>query len=77
MSITLYSTDCPRCKILEGVLTQHGVPFEIVKDEDIIMEVADKHGINTAPFLELNNGEILTYPDAMAYFDDRGGLVPQ
>lgn len=50
----LYSTHCPRCLMVETILKQHDVPYELITDEDEIMKVADNNHIMGAPFAEID-----------------------
>ena len=58
--IKLYSTNCPKCRILETKLRQQNIEFEVIDDEDLM---ANK-GFKSAPKLEIN-GQILDFPEAM------------
>ena len=49
--ITLFSTNCPKCKILEKKLTQKNIPYTINYDID---EIIDK-GYMTVPILKVDN----------------------
>ncbi len=48
--ITLYTTDCPKCKVLEQMLQQKGVPFEISHDIGFLIDM----GYQSAPILKVN-----------------------
>lgn len=48
--VTLYSTDCPRCKVLAQKLTEKGVDFEICKDVDKMI----RRDFTSAPMLEVD-----------------------
>jgi glutaredoxin len=58
--MTVYSTGCPRCKVLEAKLKQKGINFIVENDIDEIM----KKGFRTAPVLEYN-GEYYTFENAL------------
>ena len=47
MNTVLYSTGCPRCKILEDMLTKKGVSFEKVEDKSVMIN----KGFMSAPML--------------------------
>jgi glutaredoxin len=49
--ITLYSTNCPRCKILEEKLQKKGIEFEVNSD---VRELIDL-GYRSAPILKIDN----------------------
>ena len=60
--ITLYSTGCPKCKILEKQLNKNKIEYKLVTDKD---EMINK-GFTSAPKLEIN-GKILDYVDAVRW----------
>lgn len=45
----LYTTGCPRCKVLEAKLNSKHIEYEIVTD----MDVMEQLGIQTAPTLNV------------------------
>ena len=49
MHVILYSTGCPRCRVLETKLGQKNISFSIVDD---ISEL-ERQGIMTVPVLEV------------------------
>ena len=56
MNVVLYSTNCPRCVVLEKKLQQKEIKFETVKDETLMLE----KGFVSAPMLEVD-GEIMDF----------------
>ena len=50
MEITLYSTHCPRCCVLEKKLQQKNISYEEVNDVEIMKE----KGYLTVPILEVD-----------------------
>lgn len=59
MQITLFSTHCPRCVVLEKKLRQKGIDYDEVNDVSIMEE----KGFLTAPMLEVD-GEIMDFKEA-------------
>lgn len=59
MNVVLYSTNCPRCVVLEKKLQQKEIKFETVKDETLMLE----KGFVSAPMLEVD-GEIMDFVKA-------------
>ena len=49
--ITLYTTDCPKCKVLEQKLKEKEIFFEISHDIHALMA----NGFKEAPILKINN----------------------
>ena len=52
--MTLYSTNCPKCKMLEKRLYQI-CDFDLVTDIDKVVEIAKKFNIKSAPILVIND----------------------
>lgn len=50
----LYSTNCPKCKILEKKLFGI-IDFDIVDDQAEVIKAAKVYGVKSAPFLVINN----------------------
>ena len=62
MSIVLYSTNCPKCKVLEKKLDSIGVDYTIVTDEDLMIS----KGFSSAPMLEVD-GNIMDFGNAVKW----------
>ena len=60
MSITLYTTGCPQCKVLESKLSDKNIKFNTNTDIDDMIS----KGIGSAPVLEVG-GERLNFVDAV------------
>ena len=58
----LYSTGCPKCKVLKSKLDGKNIDYIIVDDIDEIMS----KGIETVPVLEIN-GEMMNFKSAVDY----------
>lgn len=58
-NIILYSTHCPKCRMLEAQLRKKGINFELVTDVDVML----KKGMSSAPMLEVD-GELKDYVKA-------------
>ena len=65
--ITLYSTHCPKCKVLEKKLDALGKDYEIIDDTSKVVEFAQEHGYNSAPILVTEENEILDFVKANKY----------
>lgn len=57
--IILYSTDCPKCKILETKLNQKNIKYETIKD---VNEMQDM-GIVAVPMLRVD-GQLMNFVEA-------------
>lgn len=62
MSIVLYSTNCPKCKVLEKKLDSIGVNYTIVTDENLMIS----KGFSSAPMLEVD-GNIMDFGNAVRW----------
>lgn len=68
--VIFYSTNCPKCKILEAKLKQKGIAY--TENNDV--EEMEKKGLQSAPALEVN-GEILEFGAAVKWVNRLGELV--
>ena len=50
MQVILYTTHCPKCKVLETKLKQKAIDFEIIDDEKVMID----KGFMSAPMLEVD-----------------------
>lgn len=66
MKIILYSTDCPKCHVLEKKLESKGIKFNIEKD----INVMEEKGFMSAPMLEID-GEIKDFNDAVVWVNEQ------
>ena len=61
--MTLYSTGCPKCKVLKMKLDQKGVEYTICDDTSKMEEL----GISTVPMLQVDDGEFMNFTTAVQY----------
>lgn len=48
--IKLYSTHCPKCRVLEMKLKQAGYQFEVIDDEEEVNKMAELYSVKSVPF---------------------------
>lgn len=60
--IVMYSTNCPKCKILEKKLNEKQIEYNLVTDVDEMIKL----GIDTAPMLSKDN-ELLGFREAIEW----------
>lgn len=60
--MVLYTTGCPRCEMLEKLLNDKGLKYEVCTDKDVM---AGK-GFETVPMLEVD-GKTMNYKDAVRW----------
>lgn len=65
MEVIIYTTDCPRCVILESKLRDKGVDFKRVTDIDVMQS----KGIMSAPVLEVD-GKMMSFAEAVKYVNE-------
>lgn len=58
----LYTTNCPKCKVLESKLTAKNISYDICSD----VSVMEEKGFMEAPKLEVD-GNILNFKEAVDY----------
>ena len=64
--ITLFTIDCPKCKILEKKLAQANIEYEVCKDRETI---ANK-GFDLMPVLDVD-GQIMGFGEAVKWVNER------
>lgn len=62
--ITLYTTHCPKCRVIETKLNQKHIEYNIVEDKDVMIE----KGFKFAPVLEVD-GEYYDFIKANAWIN--------
>lgn len=64
--IVLYSTNCPRCNVLEAKLKAKNINFEINDNIDEMLDL----GIMTAPVLSID-GKLLQFKEAIDWINEQ------
>lgn len=64
MKVILYSTGCPKCKVLKTKLDNKGIEYEIVNDTDEMLRL----GMTTVPCLGID-GEIKDFKESVDYIN--------
>jgi glutaredoxin len=62
LNVTLYSTNCPKCKVLKTKLNQKGIVYEEINDIDIM----NKKGFEFVPKLDVD-GIIYDFKEAVEW----------
>lgn len=60
--IIMYSTGCPKCKVLKSKLDAKNIKYQVVGDVDAILA----KGISTVPVLEVD-GKLLDFKQAVEW----------
>lgn len=58
--VTLYTTHCPKCKVLTAKLNEKGIPYKEVDDVNTMIS----KNIMTAPYLEVD-GNLMDFVNAV------------
>lgn len=66
MNIILYSTKCPKCKVLETKLKQNNIKFEEINDVDLMVQ----KGFKSAPILEVD-GVAYRFKEAVEWIKEQ------
>ena len=66
MSLILYSTDCPKCKVLKQKLNDKNIDFNEVND----VEEMAKKGIEKVPVLGLGD-KLMSFVEANQWVNDQ------
>lgn len=62
----LYTTGCPRCKVLAAKLEKANIEYEKCEDMESILKVCNDLGVSTVPILGTENGN-LTFEEAIKW----------
>lgn len=65
MTVTLYSTHCPQCVVLENMLKNKNVEYDTVTD----IKIMRKKGFLSVPRLEVN-GVIMDMKESMKWLEE-------
>ena len=67
MNVVMYSTGCPKCKIVKKNLAENKVVYE----EETDVEKMKSKGIERVPVLEVE-GKLFSYSEAVKLINDGG-----
>ena len=62
--LILYSTGCPRCKVLESKLNALGIPYRTETDINAMLDL----GLMSAPALSVD-GKVLNFMEAVQWLN--------
>ena len=66
MKVILYSTGCPKCKVLKAKLDSKEISYDIISDTSVMIN----KGIETVPVLEVN-GNMMDFKTAVDWINAR------
>ena len=64
--ILVYTTHCPKCKILEKTLESKGIHYSTIEDVDKMIEL----GITTVPQKSVDSGPRMDFKTAMMWIKE-------
>ncbi len=73
MNVTLYTTNCPQCIMLEGALKNKKLNFQTVYGEDAIRQ----KGYSCAPIMDVD-GKTMSFAEAVRWvnaYENGGGSL--
>lgn len=70
MNCILYSTGCPKCKILEKKLTLANIEYEVITDEEKIITTCKENATNSLPLLEVD-GKFYNFSNAVKWVGEQ------
>ena len=62
--IILYSTDCPRCKLVKQMLDIHHVPYTEITDKQAILD----RDFDSVPMMDVN-GKMMDYSGILTWLE--------
>lgn len=67
MVVTLYSTGCPKCKVLKSKLDAKGIDYIVVDDVDEMVRL----GIQSVPYIMIND-VLMNYKESIEWVNRLG-----
>lgn len=66
MQVIIYSTGCPKCKVLKEKLDSKEISYDIISDTSVMIN----KGIETVPVLEVD-GNVMDFKTAVDWINER------
>lgn len=63
--LKVFSTNCPKCKVLEKKFKDSGKEFELITNEDEVYLASKKYNIQEAPFVVDENDKVYNFVEAI------------
>lgn len=67
--MTLYSTGCPKCKVLKTKLAQKGIDYKLIENEDEVYKFGNDNHITELPIFVKDDGSILNFLEANKFIN--------
>lgn len=65
--IVLYTIHCPMCKVLEKKLDKAGIKYEMMDDQEKMIEM----GMKQSPMMQVNCGPLMNFKEAMDWLKEK------
>lgn len=65
--ILLYSTGCPKCNVLKRKMEMKNIAYEEISDLNVLQE----KGLQSVPYLQVNDGELMDFSAANAWINNK------
>lgn len=65
--VTLYTTHCPKCIILEKKLQDKNIEYQVCDDIDLMLS----KGMQEAPYLEVEEKELMNFTKAIKWVNEK------
>lgn len=65
--VTLYTTHCPKCIILEKKLQDRNIEYQVCDDVDLMLS----KGMQEAPYLEVEEKEMMNFSKAIKWVNEK------
>ena len=66
-NVILYSTGCPKCKVLEAKMNTKNIDYAVIDDTDLMI----RKGFMSLPMLEVD-GEVMDFINAVKWINGIG-----
>lgn len=67
--VTLYTTHCPMCGVLEKKLRGAKIEFDTVDDKDTVVNIGRENKIMSAPILKVDD-KVMNFTDAVKWVNE-------
>lgn len=67
--ITLYSTGCPKCKVLKLKLDSLKLNYDVIEDLQTVVAFGKEHNISAAPILQVDE-DVYNFSDAIKWINN-------
>lgn len=66
----LYSTGCPKCRVLQAKLDNKGIDYMVINEENVVIDTCKNVGADSLPLLEVE-GKYLNFSEAIRWVGEQ------